>query len=351
VGAPGKLGNTGAAYVFNRVGSIWSQQSKLSATDAATNDYLGRSVCINVDRVALGADDDLSSTGAVYIFNNGGSGWAQQSKLTASDTAAGSGFGNSVAISADTMVVGAHWKNSGTGAAYIYNDSFTPPPTTTTTPPTTTTAPPTTTTTPPTTTTAPIVGTLPSGQGSIGSTSATLYGNIVSMGSAVSVIGSFEYGTTASYGNSISYPSPMYGPGSFGVAITGLTPGTTYHYRANLDGGGSGVAYGADVTFTTLSLTPATISTTTTTTLPLTTVTSAPGTTTIPPPAPTRPVTTTATATKTASTATTTLSASTTIATPAVSEDQIPLYAWLPLVVAGIIIVSVGLSIVVRRRG
>jgi hypothetical protein len=80
-----------------------------------------------------------------------------------------------------------------------------------------------------------------------------MQGNILSMGSAKQVTGSFEYGLTASYGNTINYPNPMFGPsGNFGATITGLLPGTTYHYRAKLDGGASGVGEGQDVTFTTL---------------------------------------------------------------------------------------------------
>src|SRR5712692_5036775 len=126
VGAYGKNSNTGAAYIFERNqggAENWGQVKKLTASDAAVNDQFGRSVAIDVDTVVVGAWLKNSNTGAAYIFerNQGGAeNWGQVKKLTASDAAGGDDFGSSVAINADTVVVGAWVKNSNAGAAYIF---------------------------------------------------------------------------------------------------------------------------------------------------------------------------------------------------------------------------------------
>ena len=126
VGAYGKNSNTGAAYIFERNqggAENWGQVQKLTASDAAVNDQFGRSVAIDVDTVVVGAWLKNSNTGAAYIFarNQGGAeNWGQVKKLTASDAAGGDDFGSSVAINADTVVVGAWVKNSNAGAAYIF---------------------------------------------------------------------------------------------------------------------------------------------------------------------------------------------------------------------------------------
>src|SRR6202023_3439997 len=107
VGASNKNSNTGAAYVFGRSGTAWSQQAELTASDAAVNDCLGWSVAISGSTVVVGAPNKKSNTGAAYVFVGSGTAWSQQGKLTASDAAVNDTFGWSVAISGSTAVVGA----------------------------------------------------------------------------------------------------------------------------------------------------------------------------------------------------------------------------------------------------
>jgi hypothetical protein len=97
VGADTKNSGTGAAYVFTRSGSTWSQQAKLTASDAAAGDNFGFSVAISMDTVVVGADAKSSNTGAAYVFTRSGTTWSQQAKLTASDAAAGDNFGGAPA--------------------------------------------------------------------------------------------------------------------------------------------------------------------------------------------------------------------------------------------------------------
>ncbi|MBK7093855.1 MAG: FG-GAP repeat protein [Saprospiraceae bacterium] len=122
-------GNTdqGSAYVFNRTGTTWTQQASLTASDGAANDYFGYSVSISGDYAVIGAYlDDIGSNanqGSAYVFNRSGTSWTQQASLTASDGAANDYFGHSVSISGDYAVVGAYYKHVvsiiNQGSAYI----------------------------------------------------------------------------------------------------------------------------------------------------------------------------------------------------------------------------------------
>jgi hypothetical protein len=123
VGAPGKNSNTGAAYVFTGSGGTWTQQAKLTAADAATHDQFGYTVAIYGSTAVVAAPFKKSGTGAAYVFTGSGSTWTQRAKLTAADAATNDLFGISAAISGSTAVLGAPGKNSFTGAAYVYTGS------------------------------------------------------------------------------------------------------------------------------------------------------------------------------------------------------------------------------------
>ena len=61
--------NAGAAYIYKRNGTTWSQQQKIQASDKATNDQFGYSVSLNdTGHAIVGAYGDDSSTGAAYIY-------------------------------------------------------------------------------------------------------------------------------------------------------------------------------------------------------------------------------------------------------------------------------------------
>ncbi|MEW6142170.1 MAG: hypothetical protein AB1597_03295, partial [Chloroflexota bacterium] len=96
--------------------------------------------------------------------------------------------------------------------------------------------------TPPSVTTGPATA--------VTSSTATLNGNLISLGSATTINVSFEYGITTSYGSTTT-PEAKTTTGAFNAAVTGLTSATTYHYRAKADGGTAGTSYGDDATFTT----------------------------------------------------------------------------------------------------
>ncbi len=121
---------TGAVYVFVKPSGGWIitktyyENAKLTASDGAAGDYFGKSIAISGDTVVVGAsydDDKGSASGSAYVFVKPSSGWATTStfnaKLTASDGVGGEHFGQSVAISGDTVAVGAYY-DSPRGANY-----------------------------------------------------------------------------------------------------------------------------------------------------------------------------------------------------------------------------------------
>ena len=124
VGAPRDDFAAGSAYVFARDGGSWIQEAKLVASDPAADDLFGTSVAISGETVVVGAwnDDGAASAnqGSAYVFVSSGLAWIQQAKLEASDAAAGDIFGGSVAISGETIVVGASFDDGDEGSAYVF---------------------------------------------------------------------------------------------------------------------------------------------------------------------------------------------------------------------------------------
>jgi trimeric autotransporter adhesin len=134
--------DAGAAYIFTRSGSTWSQQAYLKAGNAGADDTFGSSVAVSGDRIAVGAEsEDSSSTGvnsvpnegssgsgAVYVFSRVGNTWGQRSYLKADNTSTFNEFGSSVAIDDGTVVVGSPYESTGGDSAGA-SDVFTITPT------------------------------------------------------------------------------------------------------------------------------------------------------------------------------------------------------------------------------
>jgi hypothetical protein len=118
--------DSGSAYLFKWNGSSWTQMQKLTSSDGAAGDSFGCSVAIRGDTAILGAmdnDEKGLGSGAAYVFHWDGNTWVQQQKLTASDAAVGVGFGKSVAMKDDTIIIGAPHDDdivTGSGSAYIF---------------------------------------------------------------------------------------------------------------------------------------------------------------------------------------------------------------------------------------
>jgi hypothetical protein len=117
---------SGAAYVFEYDGNEWSEVAKLKASDAAPDDWFGRSVSLSGDRALIGAhgnDDAGERSGSTYVFEYDGNEWSEVAKLTASDAAAYDVFGYSVSLSGDRALIGAFENDDAgdrTGSAYVF---------------------------------------------------------------------------------------------------------------------------------------------------------------------------------------------------------------------------------------
>jgi hypothetical protein len=142
--------SSGAVYVFTRTGGVWSQEAYLKASNTDVGDIFGVSVALSGDTLVVGAlgedsaatgvngnqaDNNAFDSGAVYVFTRTGGVWSQEAYLKASNTDPGDRFGVSVALSGDTMAVGATGEDSiatgvngnqadnstfNSGAAYVF---------------------------------------------------------------------------------------------------------------------------------------------------------------------------------------------------------------------------------------
>ena len=222
----------GAAWVFTRSGSTWTQQGEKlvgDCTSGCANEGTGEtgegrfgvSVALSADgdTALIAGLDDNSTRGAVWLFTRSGSTWTQQGeKLTGGGEAGEGEFATNVALSADgdTALSGAWRDNGDRGATWVFVN-------------------------PPTAATGAATG--------VGEAGATLNGTVGAGGSSTAY---FQYGTTVAYGSSTATQSvgAPSSPRALAAAIGGLAPGTTYHFRLVAENSG-GVAYGGDQTFTT----------------------------------------------------------------------------------------------------
>jgi FG-GAP repeat len=213
----------GGAYVFTRSGSTWTQQgSRLQGSGMTSESEFGTAVALseNGETALVGGESDGGGVGAAWVFTRSGSSWTQQgSKLTGGGEEGGGLLGQSVALSADgdTALAGGEGDDTSRGAAWAFADP-------------------------------PASATTGSASG-VGPTAATLAGTI---GAGPSSSTHFQYGTSAAYG--ASTPPTRNGvrssPTSLTGALTGLSPGTTYHYRLVAENS-AGTSFGADETFVT----------------------------------------------------------------------------------------------------
>jgi hypothetical protein len=146
----GALFDGGAVYVFRRVGTSWSQEAYVKASNTESGDSFGLGLALFGDTLAVGAfsedsnatglngdevDNSIEGSGAVYVFQRTGTNWSQEAYLKASNTGDGDAFGVRVALSKDTLAVAAFIEassasgiggdeadnsNNGNGAVYVF---------------------------------------------------------------------------------------------------------------------------------------------------------------------------------------------------------------------------------------
>jgi len=123
VGAGGHAKSAGRAYVFTKTGASWRQTAELKGSDTVAGDYFGESLAISGATIIVGAGGHAKSGGRAYVFTDTARGWEQVAELKGSDTVASDGFGSSAAISGTTVIVGADGHAKSAGRAYVFTDT------------------------------------------------------------------------------------------------------------------------------------------------------------------------------------------------------------------------------------
>jgi hypothetical protein len=160
------MSESGAAYVYKRDGSTWTQEAYIKASNVDEQDNFGVSISLSGDTLAVGAGQESSNqttitngitasannsrfnSGATYIFKRTGSAWAQEAYIKAVNADVSDSFGSSISLSGDTLAVGVSQESSNqttitngtsassnnsvgiSGATYIYRNNtrlFDPP--------------------------------------------------------------------------------------------------------------------------------------------------------------------------------------------------------------------------------
>ena len=118
----------GAVYVYKRDGDQWKQEAKLQADDAGVKNRFGWDCAISEHTIVVGAPLAAAParlSGAAYVFKRQGDAWVQVAKVTPEDGDGGDSFGVSVDVSKSRIIVGANKdenevKKRGSGSAYIF---------------------------------------------------------------------------------------------------------------------------------------------------------------------------------------------------------------------------------------
>jgi len=238
VGGGGDHSSIGAAWTFTRSGSTWTQLgSKLTAAEevgAAHFGCCGIAVSSDGKTALIGGYGDNSAAGAAWLYHRTGSTWTQSgAKVVGNEETGPAQFGRAVAMTSDgsRAVIGALGDNEGVGAVWSFK---TPGP--------------------------PAAATQPAS--SVAQTSATLNATVTPEGEPVASC-TLEYGTTEAYGSSAPCtPSPGEGvvPVAVSANVKGLSPSTEYHFRV-VAKNSVGTGTGADETFTTTASAPPAVTT------------------------------------------------------------------------------------------
>jgi pimeloyl-ACP methyl ester carboxylesterase len=123
----GGLGSSGSARVYRFDGISWSEEQKLTASDAESGAYFGTAVSVDRHVAVIGSysHDAGSNSGSAYVYRFDGSSWVEEQKLTASDAETRDYFGTSISINGDFLVVGAERDSDGayaSGSAYVFQN-------------------------------------------------------------------------------------------------------------------------------------------------------------------------------------------------------------------------------------
>ncbi|MCG8469597.1 MAG: choice-of-anchor B family protein [Gemmatimonadetes bacterium] len=114
---------SGILYVYGREGGRWTEVDQLKVSDEnRTPDGFGRAVAAGSDLLVVGAPLEDDGAGAVYTFRREGAGeWSRRMRLRPREPLAGGGFGSTVALGDDRLVVAAPEGSDGAGVVYVFD--------------------------------------------------------------------------------------------------------------------------------------------------------------------------------------------------------------------------------------
>jgi LPXTG-site transpeptidase (sortase) family protein len=124
----GRVTNAGSVLVYRLNGGKWTLQVELSPTDAEPFAHFGQSVALSAGALAVGANgktqEGFAEAGAVYLYTRKGTEWLSPIKIVADSVMEEDGFGKAVALSGERMIIGANGRDAGdkigSGQGYAY---------------------------------------------------------------------------------------------------------------------------------------------------------------------------------------------------------------------------------------
>lgn len=121
VGSPWERERAGVVRAYRRSGSAWAEEGVLVGADTEYGDDFATSVALRGDTAVVGARTRSGTEGAAYVFSRTGSSWSQQTILTPAEPRVNAWFGEGLALSSDTLVVGAITTGGAPGSAYVFS--------------------------------------------------------------------------------------------------------------------------------------------------------------------------------------------------------------------------------------
>jgi sugar lactone lactonase YvrE len=127
--APQRDSTKGGAYVFSGSGTTWIQEQTMTLADGAVGDFFGDASSLGSDAVIIGAPGRTTTlapgTGAAFVFRKPATSWTQTQQILSSDAAEGDRFGTAISQYGKVVIVGAPGvdvTNPNEGSAYLFSD-------------------------------------------------------------------------------------------------------------------------------------------------------------------------------------------------------------------------------------